>query len=206
MKKKLPKAQKGIITKATKVIKPTKTTTTTTKVTIPKVDPRSGKPLTIHQINAIKSGKKLDFHTVDQQNAKRDLKKAVESRTNPKPPAKKSTYNSRQSDYEKALWESYQKYGGSTKPKSIKKMEVGGAADTDCWPGKPGCKYKKSQRVNARRRFWNSDTGKTVKKIGAGVAAAGAGVAAYAKNAFGMKDKVKDLMGQQKGGSVRKRK
>lgn len=85
----------------------------------------------------------------------------------------------------------------------VKKYEAGGIADTDCWPGKPGCKHKKSQRVNARRRFWNSNTGKTIKKIGAGVAAAGAGVAAYAKNAFGMKDKVKDLMGQKKGGSVK---
>jgi hypothetical protein len=68
-----------------------------------------------------------------------------------------------------------------------------------------GCNYKKSQRVNARRKFWNSDAGQTVKKIGIGVGAAGAAVGAYAKNAFGVKDKVKDLMGQKKGGAIKKK-
>ena len=66
-----------------------------------------------------------------------------------------------------------------------------------------GCNYKKAQRANARRKFWNSDTGKTLKKVGAGVAAAGAGAAAYAKNAFGVKDKVNDLMNQKKGGTIK---
>jgi len=65
-----------------------------------------------------------------------------------------------------------------------------------------GCQYGKSKRVNARRKFW-SENGKTITKIGAGLAAAGAGTAAYVKNAFGVKDKVKDLMGQKKGGSVK---
>jgi hypothetical protein len=85
----------------------------------------------------------------------------------------------------------------------VKKYEPGGITDSDCWPGKPGCKHKKSQRVNARRRFWNSDTGKTIKKAGAAIGAAAAGTAAYVKNAFGMKDKVNQLMGQKKGGSVK---
>ena len=67
-----------------------------------------------------------------------------------------------------------------------------------------GCNYKKAQRVNARRKFWNSDTGKTIKKVGAGVTAAGAAVGAYAKNAFGVKDKIKELTGQKKGGAVKK--
>jgi hypothetical protein len=68
-----------------------------------------------------------------------------------------------------------------------------------------GCDYKKSQRVNARRKFWNSDAGKTVKKVGAGVTAAGAAIGAYAKNAFGVKDKIKELTGQKKGGAVKKK-
>jgi hypothetical protein len=66
-----------------------------------------------------------------------------------------------------------------------------------------GCGYGKAQRVNARRKFWNSDAGKAVKKVGIGLGTAGAAVGAYAKNAFGVKDKVKDLMGQQKGGPVK---
>lgn len=66
-----------------------------------------------------------------------------------------------------------------------------------------GCNYKKAQRVNARRKFWNSDAGQAVKKIGIGVGTAGAAIGAYAKNAFGVKDKVKDLMGQKKGGTVK---
>lgn len=91
----------------------------------------------------------------------------------------------------------------AVKTTTRKKMAAGGAADGDCWPGKPGCGYKKAQRKNARRKFWNSDAGKTIKKVGAGVVGAGAAVGAYAKNAFGVKDKVKDLMGQKKGGTVK---
>jgi hypothetical protein len=118
MKTKLPKAQGGGISKAVKAAKvAVKKPTTKPKVTMPKVDPRSGKPLTIDQINAIKSGKKLDFHTVDEQHAKKQLKKAVEARTNPKPAAKKSTYKSREEEYERALWESYQQKGGVVKKK-----------------------------------------------------------------------------------------
>jgi hypothetical protein len=98
---------------------------------------------------------------------------------------------------------SYDKTG---KIKPIKKMAEGGASD-ECaqWPDKPGCKHSKAQRVNKRRKFWNSDAGKAIKKVGVGVAAAGAGTAAYLKNAFGVKDKVKELMGQQKGGPIKKK-
>jgi hypothetical protein len=96
----------------------------------------------------------------------------------------------------------YKKAGGAIK----KKMAAGGTKDSDCWPGKPGCGAERARRVNKRRRFWNSDTGKTVKKVGAGVAAAGAGAAAYAKNLFGAKDAVKGLMEQKKGGTVKRKK
>jgi len=101
--------------------------------------------------------------------------------------------------------------------KPIKRYEVGGASEDSCMEeyvaadGKKrkrrrkGCGYAKSQRVNARRQFWNSDTGKTVKKVGAGVAAVGAGVGAYAKNLFGVKDKVKELTGNKVGGAVKKK-
>jgi hypothetical protein len=107
-----------------------------------------------------------------------------------------------ESNIQKGAW-TYDKTG---KIKPIKKMAEGGAAD-ECaqWPGKPGCRHSKAQRINKRRKFWNSDTGRTIKKVGVGLAAAGAGAAAYAKNAFGVKDKVKDLMGQQKGGTVKKK-
>jgi hypothetical protein len=147
MKTNLPKAQGGRIVKTVaKTVKNTSKPVTKPKVTIPKVDPRSGKPLSPSQIQAIKSGKKLTFHTVDEQNAARDLKKAVESRTNPKPPAKLSTYKNRQSDYEKALWESYQQKGGTVKKKfqnggsttkSFKNPLTGRTRVTEGWKEKP---------------------------------------------------------------------
>ena len=99
----------------------------------------------------------------------------------------------------------YKKAGGAMK-EFKKKMLAGGSSDSDCWPGKPGCGAEKARRVNKRRRFWNSDAGKTIKKVGAGVAAAGAGAAAYAKNAFGVKDAIKGLSEQKKGGSVKRKK
>ena len=124
MKTNLPKAQAGRIVKnVAKTVKNTSKPVVKPKVTIPKVDPRNGKPLSPSQIEAIKNGKKLTFHTVDEQNAARDLNKAIDARTNPKSPAKKSTVKSRQSDYEKALWESYQQKGGTVK----KKYQNGGA-------------------------------------------------------------------------------
>lgn len=122
------------------------------------------------------------------------LAKAQKGKTVKK--TKTSEYN-----IQKGAW-TYDKTG---KIKPIKKMAEGGAADSDCWPGKPGCGYEKARRKNARKKFWNSDAGKTIKKVGAGVTAGAAAVGAYAKNVFGVKDKVKDLMGQQKGGTVKKK-
>jgi hypothetical protein len=103
-------------------------------------------------------------------------------------------------------FEQYKRRMGPMKKGGSTKMAVGGTKDSDCWPGKPGCGAERARRVNKRRRFWNSDTGKTVKKVGAGVAAAGAGAAAYAKNLFGAKDAVKGLMEQKKGGTVKRKK
>lgn len=89
------------------------------------------------------------------------------------------------------------------KIKSVKKYETGGAKDENCWPGKPGCGYKKAQKKNARKKFWNSDTGKTIKKIGTAVGALGAVASAYTKNVGGIKDKIQDLKENKKGGSVK---
>ena len=124
MKTNLPKAQAGRVVKTVaKTVKPVVKPAVKPKVTIPKVDPRNGKPLSSYQIQAIKNGKKLTFHTVDEQNAARDLKKAIDARTNPKPPAKKSTVKSRKAEQEKALFESYQQKGGAVK----KKFQNGGS-------------------------------------------------------------------------------
>lgn len=65
-----------------------------------------------------------------------------------------------------------------------------------------GCNYKKAQRVNARRKAM-SEVGPKIAKIGTGLAAAGAAGLAYAKNAFGVKDKVNELMGHKKGGATK---
>jgi hypothetical protein len=79
------------------------------------------------------------------------------------------------------------------KIKSVKKYETGGAKDENCWPGKPGCGYKKSQRVNKRRSNANKVP---VGKIIGGVAAGVLGGLAY-KN----RDKIKETLGMQKGGT-----
>lgn len=101
--------------------------------------------------------------------------------------------------------------------KPVKRYDLGGASEDSCMEEyvaadgkkkkrrKAGCNYAKAQRINKRRQFWNSDAGKTVKKVGAGVAAAGAATGAYLKNAFGVQDKVKELMGNKKGGAVKKK-
>jgi hypothetical protein len=57
---------------------------------------------------------------------------------------------------------------------------------------KPGCK----------KTFGKRSIPRVVKKALIAGAGLGAGAIAYAKNAFGVKDTVKDLMGQKKGGSV----
>jgi hypothetical protein len=88
------------------------------------------------------------------------------------------------------------------KIKSVKKYETGGAKDENCWPGKPGCGYKKSQRVNKRRSNANK-VGPVVKKIGTAIGTIGAGALAYAKNVGGIKDKIQELKENKKGGSVK---
>lgn len=82
------------------------------------------------------------------------------------------------------------------KIKSVKKYETGGAKDEKCWPGKPGCGYKKAQRVNNRRAVLNKvPVGKILGGIGAGVVGALA-----IKN----KDKIKEKLGMKTGGSIKK--
>lgn len=88
------------------------------------------------------------------------------------------------------------------KIKPVKKYETGGAKDENCWPGKPGCGYKKAQKANKRRSAANA-AGPILKKIGTVVGTIGAGALAYAKNVGGIKDKIQDLKENKKGGSVK---
>ena len=82
------------------------------------------------------------------------------------------------------------------KIKTVKKYEAGGAADEKCWPGKPGCGHKRAQRVNKRR---SAASKVPVGKIIGGVAAGVLGGLAI-KN----KDKIKETLGMQKGGTIYK--
>lgn len=91
------------------------------------------------------------------------------------------------------------------KIKSVKKYETGGAADEKCWPGKPGCGYKKAQKANKRRAAANS-AGPVLKKIGTAIGSIAAGALAYTKNVGGIKDKIQDLKENKKGGSVKTKK
>jgi len=81
-------------------------------------------------------------------------------------------------------------------------MKLGGATDEKCWPGKPGCGHKRAQRVNSRRAAANK-VGPVLKKIGAAVGAAGAGLLAYTKNVGGIKDKIQGLKQQKMGGALK---
>jgi hypothetical protein len=74
--------------------------------------------------------------------------------------------------------------------------KTGGATDEKCWPGKPGCGYKRAQRVNNRRSAASKvPVGKVLGAIGAGVVGALA-----IKN----KDKIKETLGMKTGGPVKK--
>ena len=93
-----------------------------------------------------------------------------------------------------------EKFDRSGKLKSITTLtpikKVGGATDEKCWPGKPGCGQKRAQRVNNRRAAANKvPVGKIIGGIGAGILG---GLAI--KN----KDKIKETLGMQKGGTMYK--
>jgi len=105
--KKLPKAQPG---KIVKTIKNIVQDVSKIKKEIPKIDPRSGKPLSEYQIARLESGKKLDFLNVDGQNAKKALNNAIKSRIKPK-----------KLSYEDLVRKSYEeKNGGAIKSKMKK--------------------------------------------------------------------------------------
>jgi len=93
-----------------------------------------------------------------------------------------------------------QKFDRAGKLKSITTLtpvkKMGGATDEKCWPGKPGCGQKRAQRVNNRRAAANKvPVGKIIGGIAAGVLG---GLAI--KN----KDKIKETLGMQKGGTMYK--
>jgi hypothetical protein len=75
--------------------------------------------------------------------------------------------------------------------------------------GKRNC-YERAQFKNKMRKFWNEGAGKTIKGIGKGLGVAGGviagGVAAYKKSTpfKNAVDKVKEGLGMQKGGVVKK--
>ena len=67
--------------------------------------------------------------------------------------------------------------------------------------GKPKRRKKKG---GCKQTFGRRSIPEGVKKVAKAAAVIGGGALAYAKNAFGVKDKVKELMGQKKGGAVKK--
>lgn len=95
---------------------------------------------------------------------------------------------------EKQRFDKSGKLKSTTTLTPIKK--VGGATDEKCWPGKPGCGHKRANRVNNRRAAASKIP---VGKIIGGVAAGVLGGLAI-KN----KDKIKETLGMQKGGTMYK--
>ena len=92
---------------------------------------------------------------------------------------------------------------------ATKKYEAGGvkgapetqeSASEECWPGKPGCKYKKSQRVNARRKAMNKAM-PVIKKVGTALGTAAGAALAYAK-----RGPIKKALGIEKDGGSTKSK
>jgi hypothetical protein len=67
--------------------------------------------------------------------------------------------------------------------------------------GKPRRRKKKG---GCKQTFGRRSIPEGVKKAAKVIGVVGGGALAYAKNAFGVKDKVKELMGQKKGGAVKK--
>lgn len=92
--------------------------------------------------------------------------------------------------------------------RSMKSYEVGGATDDVCTEtvmvdGKP---KKRKKKGGCKQTFGRRSIPEGVKKVAKAAAVIGGGAIAYAKNAFGVKDKVKELMGQKTGGSVKMQK
>jgi hypothetical protein len=101
--------------------------------------------------------------------------------------------------------------------KPIGKYEVGGTNDDECMEvytdanGKPkrrrkkGCGYAASQMYNKKQQG-KEKRKEIIGKVVAGVGAAGAATAAYLSNIFGVKDKVKAALNNNKvGGTVKKK-
>ena len=51
------------------------------------------------------------------------------------------------------------------KIKSVKKYETGGAKDENCWPGKPGCGYKKAEKKMLEKSFGTVIQVRLLKKL-----------------------------------------
>ena len=99
-----------------------------------------------------------------------------------------------------------QKFDRAGKLKStttLTPFRTGGSKDEECWPGKPGCGYKKAQRTNKRRSTANK-IAPVLKKVGTIAGLVGAGTLGYVKNIGGIKDKIEELKQQKQGGSIKK--
>ena len=80
------------------------------------------------------------------------------------------------------------------KIKSVKKYAGGGSAEAMCPPG--GCGHKRAQRVNKRRS--------TASKIPVGKIIGGVAAGVLGGLAIKNKDKIKETLGMQKGGTTYK--
>jgi hypothetical protein len=93
--------------------------------------------------------------------------------------------------------------------RSMKSYAVGGSSDDSCmeeYMDASGMKKKRKKRGGCKQTFGRRSIPEGVKKAAKVIGVVGGGALAYAKNAFGVKDKVKELMGQKKGGAVKMQK
>jgi hypothetical protein len=87
--------------------------------------------------------------------------------------------------------------------RSMKSYDEGGSTDESCGPGDGGRGRSRGKGCHKVTKFGRRGIPEPVKKVAKAAAVIGGGAIAYAKNAFGVKDKVKELMGQKTGGSVK---
>ena len=90
--------------------------------------------------------------------------------------------------------------------RSMKSYDEGGSTDESCGPGDGGRGRSRGKGCKKVTKFGRRGIPEPVKKVAKAAAVIGGGAIAYAKNAFGVKDKVKELMGQKTGGSVKMQK
>lgn len=97
--------------------------------------------------------------------------------------ARKSTTTAKKKATPKSTTVAKYAKGGCSKSKSgkpmTKKYEIGGASESECWPGKPGCNADKARRINKRRKAMHKLKQGAGKVIGGILGAAAVGTAGY---------------------------